>query len=624
MPDLGKYLTELPEALTLDDDDILYTVVGSETKTSKKVKKSTILSADRTARATAEGTIVANFASPYNTTTSYAVGDYCIKDLVLYKCTSPTSGTWDSSKWTQVTALDLTSGVASDLADEIEARQSADETLQGEIDELPIDVQVDGGTLVNEDNVAVLDSLVAYGESSGEIATFSDGSDLAMKSLKVAIEPQQDLHGYDYPWPAGGGKNKVNIADMNITSQTTLGRVTLPAGTYVASATVKNNTSIGGAIKINTSSETLTVGEIPSASGTSRVSTASFTLSESTEIVVVVSGAVSGYNYDVSQVQIELGTTATSYAPYSNICPISGWDECKVSVSGVNVWDEEWEEGSYDNSTGEKIPSNQNIRVKNAIIISPNTQYYLKSPSAPIVLYYDANNDFLNYATPSNNAVFTTPSNAYYMRFRMGVGYGTTYNNDISINYPSSDTSYHAYNGQTYTIDLGSTRYGGTLDAVSGVLTMDRVKKALSANDAFVKLGDTTVYLDTWLDIIKPTSPELGLLDCSHYKEVLQSSATDSCIAKPVNNRAIIFYDSIHATSVNNFKAYITEQINNNTPIEVVYKLATPQTYQLTPTEVKTLLGINNIWADTGDIQKAEYVRDLSTIINYILEQLNS
>ena len=363
MPDLGKYLTELPEALTLDDDDILYTVVGSETKTSKKVKKSTILSADRTARATAEGTIVANFASPYNTTTSYAVGDYCIKDLVLYKCTSPTSGTWDSSKWTQVTALDLTSGVASDLADEIEARQSADETLQGEIDELPIDVQVDGGTLVNEDNVAVLDSLVAYGESSGEIATFSDGSDLAMKSLKVAIEPQQDLHGYDYPWPAGGGKNKVNIADMNITSQTTLGRVTLPAGTYVASATVKNNTSIGGAIKINTSSETLTVGEIPSASGTSRVSTASFTLSESTEIVVVVSGAVSGYNYDVSQVQIELGTTATSYAPYSNICPISGWDECKVSVSGVNVWDEEWEEGSYDNSTGEKIPSNQNIRV---------------------------------------------------------------------------------------------------------------------------------------------------------------------------------------------------------------------------------------------------------------------
>ncbi len=30
-------------------------------------------------------------------------------------------------------------------------------------------------------------------------------------------------------------------------------------------------------------------------------------------------------------------------------------------------------------------------------------------------------------------------------------------------------------------------------------------------------------------------------------------------------------------------------------------ELATPQTYQLTPTEVSTLLGANNVWADTGD-----------------------
>jgi len=158
MPDFGKYLTELPEALTLDDDDILYTVVGSGTTTSKKVKKSTILSADRTARATAEGTIVANFASPYSTTTQYAVGDYCIKDLILYKCTSPTSGAWDSSKWTQVTALDLTSGVASDLADEIEARQSADATLQEEIDELPVDVKVDGVSVVDTNNIAQINN----------------------------------------------------------------------------------------------------------------------------------------------------------------------------------------------------------------------------------------------------------------------------------------------------------------------------------------------------------------------------------------------------------------------------------------------------------------------------------
>ena len=35
--------------------------------------------------------------------------------------------------------------------------------------------------------------------------------------------------------------------------------------------------------------------------------------------------------------------------------------------------------------------------------------------------------------------------------------------------------------------------------------------------------------------------------------------------------------------------------------VQLVYELATPQTYQLAPTEVDMLLGENNVWADTGD-----------------------
>jgi hypothetical protein len=40
---------------------------------------------------------------------------------------------------------------------------------------------------------------------------------------------------------------------------------------------------------------------------------------------------------------------------------------------------------------------------------------------------------------------------------------------------------------------------------------------------------------------------------------------------------------------------------------EVCYELATPTTIQLTPTQVKSLLGSNNVWADTGDIIELEY-----------------
>jgi hypothetical protein len=53
--------------------------------------------------------------------------------------------------------------------------------------------------------------------------------------------------------------------------------------------------------------------------------------------------------------------------------------------------------------------------------------------------------------------------------------------------------------------------------------------------------------------------------------------------------------------------------VNDTTP---------PTTYQLTPTEVKTLLGSNNIFADTGDVLNAEYTRDASIIINELLERV--
>ena len=35
---------------------------------------------------------------------------------------------------------------------------------------------------------------------------------------------------------------------------------------------------------------------------------------------------------------------------------------------------------------------------------------------------------------------------------------------------------------------------------------------------------------------------------------------------------------------------------------QVVYTLATPLTYQLTPQEVSTLTGQNNVWSDSGDV----------------------
>jgi len=56
---------------------------------------------------------------------------------------------------------------------------------------------------------------------------------------------------------------------------------------------------------------------------------------------------------------------------------------------------------------------------------------------------------------------------------------------------------------------------------------------------------------------------------------------------------------------------------------QLVYELATPQTYHLTPQEVDTLLGINNVWADTGNTT-AEYVADTKKYIDKKIAELTA
>ena len=55
--------------------------------------------------------------------------------------------------------------------------------------------------------------------------------------------------------------------------------------------------------------------------------------------------------------------------------------------------------------------------------------------------------------------------------------------------------------------------------------------------------------------------------------------------------------------------------------LDVVYILTNPVAFQLTPTEVKTLLGVNNIWADTGDVE-VTYRADTKLYIDKKLAEL--
>ena len=180
-------------------------------------------------------------------------------------------------------------------------------------------------------------------------------------------------------------------------------------------------------------------------------------------------------------------------------------------------------------------------------------------------------------------------------------------------------------NPTTYPITFpteAGTVYGGELDVTNGVLTVDRAMVTLDENGSY--------YINTYTD--------RNRIVCNMYDNVGKANAmfvSDSLKSMPpssggngqsdweiwCSNGAPRMWISVPSTiaTVADFKNYLSTN-----PIAVVYELAEPITYNLTPTEIKSLLGDNNVWADAGDTT-VTYRADTAMYINKkIAEVINA
>ena len=167
-----------------------------------------------------------------------------------------------------------------------------------------------------------------------------------------------------------------------------------------------------------------------------------------------------------------------------------------------------------------------------------------------------------------------------------------------------------------YTIDLDGTCYGGTLDVVSGVLT---VKKA------YVNMGTlawSTAGSGRHNTTITGANPSADAVItnavCSNYVPTSYSQIAN------IDNSFFLGYQNTPLLQVNDseyngesatdFKAHMNG-------VQLVYELATPQTIQLTPTQVNSLIGVNNIYADTGDVELTYFVNN--SLVQTIYDMVN-
>ena len=191
--------------------------------------------------------------------------------------------------------------------------------------------------------------------ASGAIASFTDGgNNVPVKQLVVDIEPVQDLHGQDNPYPAGGGKNKLPVT----ASSHTINGVTFTVnedGSVRVNGTATANAIFTLASSFTLKSGTYVLNGCPSGGGDGKYridaisssasafdygSGATLSLSADTTFdyarVIVWSGqTVSGI---VFKPMIRLSSVSdATFAPYSNICPITGHTSAVVTRTGKNL-----------------------------------------------------------------------------------------------------------------------------------------------------------------------------------------------------------------------------------------------------------------------------------------------
>ena len=162
--------------------------------------------------------------------------------------------------------------------------------------------------------------------------------------------------------------------------------------------------------------------------------------------------------------------------------------------------------------------------------------------------------------------------------------------------------------------------FGGYVDLISGKLVVDKVSVDLGSLEWVYQASGTLVAPYMYATVKNLGIKRLGAFGttvhniiCSKYTTVARNTTAfvDKTICADGDAYAVTqiqIKDSSY-TNATTFKSAMNG-------VQLVYELATPQAYQLTPQQVNTLVGTNNVWSDSGQVEVriAESMRDVDTL----------
>lgn len=484
--------------------------------------------------------------------------------------------------------------------------------------------------------------------------TITDASPMKAEKIEIGFEPKQDKHGYNSVWVGGAGKNKIILTSAKIKQRNTSGtwtnnsyawngvtyaltvdsqdnvtRIAL-SGTrsgdsylylmnqddiYLYSNSIAGNQMILNGCPANGGSDKYYLSTWISGSGTKSDYGSGITAAypASTTQCNITLGVANGYSISGTldfYPMLRLATvTDATFAPYSNISPITGYTSLSADGCGKNFLNINGaQDTTYATGTisGSQITVTGKYYLKIAQSIPAGTYTFSFTLVSQTLMngvrfvYDDGTQTGIIYGQAY---VDTNGKKIVAMLLYSGTNTsGTSVYKDMQLETASLPTTYEPFKGDNVTVQFGQTLYGGKLtilqDGSAEVECVLGIKTITELNAGSHITRETASgrvrYVANISDMEKKTVRTMANLYSDRYETISDGRTYANCPDYCIFNRPEggAFINEQRYSSVSDFVAANGDSV-------IVYPLANPFTLHLPPVETLTLLqGINNVWTD--------------------------
>ncbi len=300
----------------------------------------------------------------------------------------------------------------------------------------------------------------------------------------------------------------------------------------------------------------------------------------------------------------------------SNVRPISGWTGVNLYKYGENLAKNVAFTGGYYNDSGVITSSTAMKHEEEYLPVTAGKNYFVQfegsvgSSQRIRVHEYSAGQQWLRQVVMSDGGAkyvsWTASNDAAYVRFSLVSG--------------AVADSIICARGDKYSIDFpesAGTVYGGYVDVTKGKLIVTYKTFTINENTSFTdRISNQNRIYFVMSDM---TDAYGGVEDSSTVCNILPKAQSVSGATTPsitignTNNYCYVNGISAIDTSLTDAATFKTWLASHN--IIFTYRLATPLEYDLTPTEITSLLGYNAVYNDAGSTDVI-YRADVGMTVN--------